>query len=179
MRRVLAMLMLCSASCLYAADTPLVWSPYSRGLKLVSYNSAESRAEFSGLVTLRGRLFVEFDMETPTQASGGVNFARFVPDAKSLRLLPVVKAGQYAAPLKYVELEPAQVAFEAAVGAKRANLLSHGHNDTISMPIQITLRKYTVSIECDARAYWAQVEARDIHPAEAMATAARNAPHGC
>jgi len=136
-----------------AEDRAMKFSKYSSDFRLMSYDERESRAEFRGSITVHGVLYFQFD-DRGDGRMDGVNFARFVPDRASFALLPSVIAGPFAAPIKYISLEPAELMLEQAVGADEAMRLSHGTASEIRRVVRVTIRRYTASIECDSRAYW-------------------------
>jgi hypothetical protein len=126
-------------------------------------------------------LFIEFDMATPERADG-VNFAKFVPDAPSASRLPAVVAGFYLGPVRYVLLEPAQAALEAAFGKGEATRLSHGRETFVSKAVKVVLHNYTASVECDARDYFssaATVEPANVEQVALASTNQAEVPHGC
>ena len=105
-------------------------------------------------ITATGMLFIEFDVGEGNRMEG-VNFAKFVPDAKSQRLFPAVTSGKYAAPVRYISFEPAEQVLAAVVGADEAARLSHGTDSVIQIPVEIVLKNYRSEVECDAREYYA------------------------
>jgi hypothetical protein len=125
-RRILLLLLCAVATIATAQGKTVTLSKYNLALKLMSFDAARSTAQFSGTIEVTGTLVVEFDMDAPGRANGEVNFARFFPDAESLHRLPAVVAGYYAAPIRYVSLEPAPTALEAGFGRTEAARLSHG-----------------------------------------------------
>lgn len=122
-------------------------------------------------------IFFELDNDGTGHAAG-VNTALLVPDAISLKLLPTVVAGYYPKPIDHVALEPADKVLESVYGKKKALLLLQGNELTISAPVEIELKEYRVSIECDSRAYWST--SFSIKPISRKATMVGvKAPHGC
>jgi hypothetical protein len=97
-------------------------------------------------------------MASETRADG-VNFAKFVPDAKSRSLFHAVTAGPYAAPVRYISFEPAEQVLEKALGKSEAKRLSHGSQSQIKIPVKIQFRKFRTEVERDSRVYFADLVA--------------------
>lgn len=175
--RAVAVLLVCVACAASAQEHSVTFSTYSHTLKLQSIDEKRSTAVFGGSVTATGTLFFEFD-EGDAGTMVGVNFAKFVPDRDSLHLLPSVIKGYYPGPVRYVLLEPADAVLIAAVGADEATRLSHGTVRSTSLSVKVIMSKYTASVDCDARSYFASVVAverlRDVQVGTLM-----DPPHGC
>jgi hypothetical protein len=176
MRNLLLAFVLGSISVTVAADRNPPLSPYSSDLKLVSVESETYK--FEGRVTVRAVLLFEFDMASPELATD-VNFARLIPDAQSQKLLPAVMAGKFAAPVRHVNLEPAEVALEAAFWKAKALELMHGSAPSVQMPVVVTLRNYTAEVVCDSRTYFATIETRDVQPSSRKPSPLVASAHGC
>ncbi len=101
-------------------------------------------------ISASGVLYFIFDMTSPTQAAD-VNFARFVPDSKSLAKFPAITTGEYAAAVKYISLEPADKVLEWALGAAEAKRISHGQEASIRVPVTVVVKRFQSEIECDSR----------------------------
>jgi hypothetical protein len=159
-----------------AVPTPPL-SAYSEGLRLVSSDDYDYK--FEGLVTLRGTLFIHFDMAAPDRAGGEVNFARFAPDAQSVKLLPAVVGGKFPAPIRYINLEPPGVAFEAAFGKVRAAELAYGSAPIVQTEVVVTLRNFGAEVACDSRVYFATIELSDVKPSNVEPPLSSAPAHGC
>jgi hypothetical protein len=181
MKRFALLLAVLVTTTALAQDQSVTFSKFSTELKLTSFDQQTSTAQFSGNLTVTGTLFIEFDMATPERADG-VNFAKFVPDAPSASRLPAVVAGFYPGPVRYVSLEPAQDALEAAFGKNEAIRLADGREHFVSKAVTIVFHNYTASVECDSRDYVSK--AATVIPANAeqvatTATGQAEVPHGC
>jgi hypothetical protein len=161
-----------------AQDHGVTFSHPSKGLRLATYDEKTATHLFQGMVVVTGTVVFEFDMSSPSQASGDVNFAKFIPDASSIRKLPAVVSGTFAGPIRYVSLEPAELALKGALGIEGAARASHGTKPSLSARVKVTIRTYRTGIECDARAYWATIEPNDVVPMHETVLDAK-APNGC
>ena len=161
-----------------AQDQAIRFSKTSGGLTLKSYDAETSTHLFEGKVVVTGTIVFQLDMASPTQASGDVNFAKFIPDASSVRKLPAVVSGAFAGPIRYVSLEPADVALRDALGADEAKRVSHGTQSSVSARVKVLIHTYRTGIECDARTYWATIDPKDVAPLGTLVAAAE-APSGC
>lgn len=136
-----------------AADRELKFSDYDSALKLVSIDQHESIAKFEGHLIVTGTIFFEFDSSDGVHAVD-ILFAKFVPDTASMQNLPIVIAGYYPGPLRFISLEPANAALEAIYGKEKAVTLRHGDKLEIHSAASLELMNYTTEIECDSRSYW-------------------------
>jgi hypothetical protein len=178
MKRLATLLALGLAVPALAQDHGVTFSNLSKGLRLASYDAKTATHQFQGKVVVTGTVVFEFDMSSPSQASGDVNFAKFIPDASSIRKLPVVVSGTFAGPIRYVSLEPADLALKSALGTEEAARASHGTKPSLSARVKVTIRTYRTGVECDARTYWATIEPNDVVPMQEMVVSAK-APDGC
>ena len=95
-------------------------------------------------------------MASGTKADG-VNFAKFVPDEKSLSLFRAVATGPYASPVRYISIEPADRVLEKTLGKSEAEHVSHGIKSQIQIPVTMRLKRFRTEIECDSRVYYADL----------------------
>ena len=128
-------------------------------------------------ITATGTLYFTFDSTSET-AVDGVLFARFVPDATSLKHFRAVKSGSHPGEVRYISLEPAEPVLEATVGKVQADRLSHGREREIEVRVEVVLANYKPTVECDARAYYATLVSVKAMGENRVASLAR-APHGC
>lgn len=136
--------------------------------------SAEPR---SSAVTATGTLYFEFDMTAETKADG-VNFAKFVPDEKSLLLFRAVTTGPYASPVRYVSFEPADRVLEKTLGKAEAEHVSHGTQSQIQLPVTVRFKRFRTEIECDSRVYYADLVS--VTSSELYTVASNDSvPSGC
>jgi hypothetical protein len=167
------------------AGHTVVFSKYSPALRLTSYEERTMSFNFSGTVQLSGMLFLEFDQDE-NGSNGEINFAKFAPDPASAKQLPAVISGFYPAPVKSIDVDTAPMEqFEVLFGGKeKFARLSHGTQPIVSMPAVVTLHKYEVTIECDARNYVAlDVSIRPVVSRAAssaiLASTSTSLPDGC
>jgi type 1 fimbria pilin len=128
-------------------------------------------------ITATGTMYFTFDIASETTVDG-VLFARFVPDAKSMKRFPAVKSGPYPGPVRHISLEPAETVLEVTLGKVEADRVSRGTEREIEVRVEVVLANYKPTIECDARAYYAKlvsVKALGKHQVASLA----KAPHGC
>jgi hypothetical protein len=178
MKRLATLLALGLAVPALAQDHGFTFSNPSKGLRLASYDAKTGTHLFQGKVVVTGTVVFEFDMSSPSQASGDVNFAKFIPDTSTFRKLPVVTSGTFAGPIRYVSLEPADVALKSALGTEEAVRASHGNKPSLSARVKVTIRTFRTDVECGARIYWATIEPNDLVPLQEMVVSAK-APDGC
>jgi hypothetical protein len=161
-----------------AQDHGVTFSNSSKELRLASYDAKTATHLFQGKVVVTGTVVFQFDMSSPSQANGDVTFAKLIPDASSIRKLPVVISGTFAGPIRYVSLEPADLALKGALGVEEAVRASHGTKPTLSARVKVTIRTFRTGVECEARSYWATIEPTDVVPTQEMVVNAA-APNGC
>lgn len=153
MKKTLAIFLFVLATSAYSEDRAMNLSSYNPALKMDSIDESESIAKFSGKITITGEIFFIFDGDDQRHAVD-INFAHFVPDDESRGQLPSVVAGFYPGVIRHISLEPANSALEFVYGKEMAEQLKHGSELVVSTPVQVELRNFIVSIECDSRAYW-------------------------
>jgi len=178
MRRLATLLALVFLLPALAQDSAFKFSKTPGGLTLKDYDSKTATHLFEGKVVVTGTLIFEFDMASPTHANGEVNFAKFIPDASSLPKLPAVVSGAFATPIRYVSLEPADLALRDAFGVEEAKRVSHGAQSNVSTRVKVTIHTFRTSIECDDRTYWASIAPNDVVPLGSL-VAANEVPNGC
>jgi len=179
--RCLALFLAVLATTALAQDQSVTFSKFSTKLKLTSFDQRTSTAQFIGSINVTGTLFVEFDMGASGHADG-VNFAKFVPDAQSVPRLPAVVAGFHPGPVRYVSLEPAQAALEAAFGKDEATRLARGREPFVSKAVRVIFHNYTASVECDSRDYYSSavtVKPANVEQIAKTAIDQLAVPRGC
>lgn len=152
---VLFLTLLIFSSSAFPEDRSVKFSPYDPALKLKSFDDKDSTAQFAGKMRITGTLFFEFDSSESGEAVD-INFAKFVPDAASLKRLPTVVAGFYPGSVKFISLEPASAVLEAVYGKEKAERLKHGKELEVKTAASLELKDYTVAVECDSRVYWSR-----------------------
>lgn len=110
----------------------------------------------SSPIEAKGTMHFIFDQATDTTFDG-VLFARFVPDTKSTKQFKAVKSGDHPSPVRYISLEPAETVLKLTVGDKEAERLSKGTVREVKIPVVVWLDKYHATVECDSRAYYANL----------------------
>jgi len=128
-------------------------------------------------ITATGTMYFTFDSSSET-AVDGVLFARFVPDATSMKRFRAVKSGSHPGEVRHISLEPAETVLEATLGKIQADRLAHGTEREIEVSVEVVLTNYKPIVECDTRAYYAtlvSVKAMGEHRVASLA----KAPHGC
>lgn len=93
-------------------------------------------------------MYFTFDSASETTVDG-VLFARFVPDATSMKRFPAVKSGPYPGAVRYISLEPAEAVLDATLGKVEADRLSHGTEREIEVRVEVVLANYKPTVECD------------------------------
>ena len=142
-----------------------------------SVTSDGSTARFAGTVTVTGTIYFEFD-QGDSGHMDGVNFAKFVPDTKSISRLPAIIEGYFPAPVKYVLLEPPEAALQGAYGRNQARRMAHGSALAAHTRVRVVIRNYSASVECDAREYMSTDAV--VTPLESIRfTSAAQVPGGC
>lgn len=164
---------------LHARDTLFRFSSHSPALRLAGYDPQQATARFSGAVTLRGRVFFEFDSDDGKQGNGATDFAFLVPDAPSRAKLPAAAmAGYPSRQIDYVSLEPADTALSRLYGVRKAKALSRGPSLVVTDEVEVVIENFTVSVECDAIRY--RATARSITQAASLqASTVHSPPGGC
>ncbi len=81
--------------------------------------------------------------------------------------------------MRFVALEPAEVALEAAFGKQKASELAHGKAQFVQAAVVVTLRNFTAEVACDSRSYFAQIELSDLKPGKTKAPPLVASAHGC
>ena len=164
---------------LHAQDMLFRFSGHSAALRLASYDPEQATARFSGVVTLRGRVFFEFDSDDGKRGNGTTDFAFLVPDAPSRAKLPAAAMPGYRSrEIDYVSLEPADTVLGRLYGARKAKALSHGLSLIVTDEVEVVIEDFTVSVECDAIRY--RATARSITPvASLQASTVHSPPGGC
>jgi hypothetical protein len=147
------------------------------GLLLACPAIAAAGGQPDAQIKASGTMYFVFDMASETTIDG-VLFARFVPDAESLKHFPAVTSGKHPGAVKYISFEPSEEVLEATLGKTEATRVSHGAMPReIEVPVQVVVTNYKPEVECDSRAYYAKlvsVKATGKHVASLA-----NVPHGC
>lgn len=156
------------------------FSKHSSLLEFHSYNKQTKTHKFLGKIKITGTLFLIFDMETPNKASDKINFTKFVPDEKSVDLLPAVVKGFYTGGVKYVNLDaPHEQIVKLFGGVEKYKQLSHGPEHEVSEKAEVVLDSYSATIECDSRVYWGHVVTINPQLKEQQMVSKESAPNGC
>jgi hypothetical protein len=125
-----------------------------------------------------GTFYFELDGASEKGPFESVNFAFFVPEAKSLSKFPAVTSGDFASPVKYISFEPADEVFETVVGRTNARRILRGSQPIIQVPVTLKAHDFGSEIECDSRVYHATlVSAKTWRPYYAATLS--DFPHGC
>jgi len=136
-----------------AADQDVTWSKYSANLRLETFDKDESTAVFIGHTQLHGRLFFEFD-DLGNDTYGDILQAVLVPDSKTASTLPYVSSGYYASKIKRIFVNNPDDALVMLVGKEKTHQLTdHGNTKELSFDVEIEIKKFVVTIECDTREY--------------------------
>ena len=138
-----------------AGDHAVTFSSYSPNLELVSFNENGSIGDFRGDLKTTGTLFLQFAWDAHKR-QGDVN-ARFVPDNLSVELLPSVAAGYYAAPVRYVDLQPPAEILEQIVGKERLSAFPADEFTVVSMAVEVVFHHFGTSAECESRGYYSRM----------------------
>lgn len=107
-------------------------------------------------IEARGTIHFIFDSATETTFDG-VLFARFVPDDQSAKRFRAVTSGPHPGAVSYISLEPAEIILKMTVGNEEAARLSKGQTREVAVPVMVQLDQYNATVECDARAYYANL----------------------
>lgn len=114
----------------------------------------QDSACWRGKLKLAGLLVIEFDrVPGGAEQTDEVGQTFFEPDASSRGKLPQA-LGYYPAPVAalWIAKEPRSI-LVSLLGAERANGVLQGSAPRYEFPVEVVLKEYTSSIECDHRSY--------------------------
>lgn len=179
MLRVFVFALVLAISPAIAQEEPIEFSDYGSGFKLVSIDEEGAIATFQGHVITTGTIFFLFEpKDEKRHRMTGLRAAKFFPDEQSRSRLPSVISGPHPSPIKYVSLEPAEMALEQVVGKESAVRMSRGTKIVVRRKVKVVFYDYVASVDCDSRNYfssqWLVTPLVDQRFASGLSL-----PHGC